>query len=142
MFLVNWAVFWVVLAIIWYWLFKLTVFGLKSHFLETQFKQKWVLSGVQLAQTWGDVYETEAYHHWCLVTVTVLKDQINALVSSPQAFIWHSKIFSLFRNSFFRLNFNQCLSVRFLCFTRNFLDPSCNWSKPDLFLPVHTFTHD
>ena len=36
----------------------------------------------------GDIYETEAYHHWCLVTVIVEVDQINTLVSSPWAFIW------------------------------------------------------
>ena len=37
--------------------------------------------------TRGDVYETKAYHHWCLVTVIVEEDQINTPVSSPQAFI-------------------------------------------------------
>ena len=30
-----------------------------------------------------DVYEIEAYHHWCLMTVIVKEDQINTLACSP-----------------------------------------------------------
>ena len=46
----------------------------------------------QLAWTRGDVYETTAYHHWCLVTVIVEEDPINTPVSSPRAFIRQCKI--------------------------------------------------
>ena len=34
-------------------------------------------------QTWGDVYETEANSHWCLVTVIVEEDQINHCIVIP-----------------------------------------------------------
>ena len=50
-----------------------------------------------------DVYETKAYHHWCLATVIVEEGQKNTAVSSPGAFIPQSyqeqTFFSCFSNN-------------------------------------------
>ena len=56
--------------------------------LKTFVTQSYLVFSLHRPEETSNVYETEADHHLCLLTVIVEEDQINTLLSSPIALFW------------------------------------------------------